>query len=828
MRKKNIKKSSSRRKGAMNLAKDLFNPKPGFDIIKSVKRGDVVGALRKGASHVKTMGKHVMQAITGYDSNAKSWYVEYRDVTPAMNPNRPMGALFNTIITKNPTLGSTCKYMEILCKWEDFTNSFMWKQTITNSYQLLRIRLKSNLPYKEGRLSVYLNNSIQLAIALKQVERDIHWYNYSDPNYPDFAEMFSMRADVKGGYGVTELHQDTLLVNGVWSENLTSYERLIQTVATNVKLPYNLAAFIAHYFGTVFLDGDDGYNDQTIIMRMTNLNWQRIDESGNITTDNLDATTLTVDDLTKLVSELGTEFGMLIADLVNSDQYAPLYLDALDNYSYVMVYDRTFIQAIQNGYTDNSAVVDNYIRLDKWDGVEDELTQYIFSGGYAPREEGSLSNVPAITILAQVLKYNSNNQLKWPSGIDQLANGSNPTFTKDGPFGIKVSTSIESTTYVSTRVDSKSLALPLNPEDPIPLLQNDRFVVGLSVDAFSLPEDIAINQVDLNPETGPGFVYYCIPLLTLSGKQSDNTNKWNPKTYIKLKVNRTLPNLWPGIIERSVITIPYEVIAQINNRDGYNNQDIILPTGKGTSVWGKPFILKGAAVRAFDSQINLASKAKASIGLGTYTTTISESFINAIQLDWTLLRTQLPENNYYYYVIGMHAERVGQVEVNITVSVTQASNVVKEMTAYVNEDFTSEISLTQAVAYLASIGATTYSDIVTGYTQLAGLAAKETHAGLPIVVTNKVYGAYYPEEGEPTINSYTTDPVLLKHEHIPYYYNIVDLQAVLYTMFVSLFTPSKNIYQLLLTRKAEITAQRKKGKKDKSKEGAINDKKDLS
>lgn len=784
-RKGSSAKRANRLKALKGFAKATVDFRPGLDMVKRIGKGDVLGAIKTGLNHTKEMGRHVINAITGHDSNARSWYVVYKDVTPAANENRPMGALFNTLLTKNPTMGTTCRYSELLMKWEDFTNTYMWKQTMNNSFQLLRLKLKSNLPYDVKRLSVYLNDAIQLSIALKQVERDVHWYNYSSPEYPDFAEMFSLRAGVVGGYGPVELDKDKLLTAGLWSETLTSYDRLKSVVRTNLKLPPNLAAFISHYFGSVFVDGPDGYNDQTIILRMTNLVWQEINADGEVITTEFDATKLTIDELTNMVSKLGTEFGIVIADLVNSEQYTPLYLDAVEEYDYTFVFDRTLLQAMQNGYTDSSAVInESYIRLDRYYEIDDELTQFIFAGGYAPREDGALANVPAITILAHVLKYNSSQELEWPAGITQ--GESLPYIKRSKPFGIKVSTSITEDVYVEAN-QSISTA-------PWPTSNTQNFANSVITNSYH-SEGVGLVSTGKNQVKNPEYeewVFIPISRITVNGLN------YTAMLAGKIPLVPTLDEETP--MELQTVVADGELLLTIMQN--------LAPTSDAPTL--------------LFNQIN-----------HVYLKTGSLTLSNAEHTAFKWLKGEHAYTATYYIKDGpsqiittrVYMNNAADVSIQIQLDAT-FPDLPPELSQTLNITGTeSWYSLTQATrtGEDATEPVITAS-VVTGFSQLAELYAKETHAGIPIVTKSRTRVVINGEEGEQEVLNSETLPMLLKHEHVPYFYNIIDLQAVLYDMFNSLFTPTNNIYELLLRRKAsydnqmkskaKARAERKKGKED--------------
>lgn len=794
--------TSKGRQAAKGVAKYLRDMKPVSEVVGKAKKGDVVGAIKSGFKHMSGMKKAVVQAYTGKDENAKAWYVVYKPVTPAANENRPMGALFNLPITDDPTMGTTCRYMEVLMRWDDFTDSYMWEQTMNASYQLIRKHLKSNLPYTQNALSAYINNAIQLAIVCKQVERDIHWYNYANEDFPEFQQMFSLRADVSEGYGIVELHQDHLLTASGWSENLASYERLIDTVPLNVKLPPNLALFIAHYFGTVFVDGADSYNDQSIINRMTNFVWKEYDfKTDETTTEELDATQLTIDDITTYVTKLGKKFGMLISDLVKSGQYVPLYMDAFDNYDYQFVYDKTFLQAIENAYTDDSAVLpNNYIRLDRYADVEDNLTQYIFAGGYAPREKQGLANVPAIRVLAEVLKYDSNEALEWPINIDQVS-FSGETMNMKQPFGIKVQTSISMDDYIKVSVVKGAIQYPYD---------------GALIDIKGVSQTVDYNQ-DSNTE-----------IVKFGGAFGEGANDKKYFVFEKL-----------GLIELSTTEYIFGNVIMINpiaNTTMILDSKVFCMTVADYQALfvNNEFTTLGGSESPFMNSVYFASmppKAGTADQIELYISDFAASNVaentSLALADGSIIQSvYMYRRNYVSSTFG--GVTVGSSNRSIYISFDW-SKTVQTSVYEITDDlyFSSVMSVTAVeIGDYTSDEDNTAISMVSGFAGLVPMFSKETHAGIPVVYRSNLHATVVTGDANKEL-SISSAPILVKDEHIPYFYNILDLQAVLYTMFVSLFTPSVNIYQMLLSAKKSYDDFVKRSrKKNKSEDEGKEDKED--
>lgn len=735
-----------------------------------MKSGNLIGAARQWASKfTKDATKKVIQTV--FENNEKAWYIKYASIEPAKNTSRPMGALFNKDITVEAMQGSTCRMMEVHTKWVGYTNSFMWKQTINNSFQLLRLKLKSNLPYDSNKLSVYMSNCITLSIALKQLERDVHWYNYSDPDITDFQELYIRRAATVGTYGLTELEKDKILRDGSWADTVTGYERLVQTAATNIKLPPSLALFISHYFGTMFTDQWDGSNDQYIYLRMLESEWATLvsekDENGNTKTsinyERIDLESLTVDELTDKVVKLGTEFGVLIADLVNSEQYVPLYLDPVEGYNYVTVYDKTLIQALQNAYTDDRAVTpEGFIRMDQYADIADDLTQFIMLGALQQSNK-SLSNVPAITVLSVCLKYNSDNDLNWPAGLAQIqidaqqSGGATTWIKEDTYFGVNVTTTMESDTYVRILSDEKA----------VPFAFGTKFKYADGVGQITV--NVSGSQfTDTGSElSNTTAAHYYVPICAVENYATAESS-WDFPDSAPIYIACFNKGEYPGLVAP-----PYWKTIVVSRANWIAFQKLNQPLL--SELWTRPV--------ASDAELKTTNN----YGTASFAT--------------------LVDSKVLYLSAGSTRNLTGNGgEAEFTITIPANAPWLKaepNMGNFIMSGRLVGVSVTYSDIERAEAAASTTVSVTTGYSSIAELAAKESHAMIPMYPVHRI-----TISGEGFDNPYSGKIVmqspLIKHEHIPYYYNVKDLAPTLYNMLTSLFTPVDNIYTLLTKRKGSM------------------------
>lgn len=761
--------------------------------VRKVVKDNLVSLAKAGLKGVVQQGAaNLIKAITRI--NNKQWYVKYVDIKPARNINRPMGARFNKDITTYASNGSVAKFAELHTSWSDFYASYMWKETINNSYQLLRLRLKSNLPYTANKLAAYEYNAIQAAVMLKQIERDIHWYNYSDPSTPNFQEMFITRATTFGTYGVVPTNVDVAF-STAWADTVSSYERLVHAVKTNVRVAPSLALFISHYFGSVFTMQNDGYNDTYLILRMVEQKWATYNaDSDTITYTPINPTAMTVDQITNLITGLGSEYGIVVADLVNSEQYTPIVLDSLNEYSYDLIWDPSLMQAIRNGYTSSSAVTDDgYVRIDQSPDVADDLTQYIFMGALQ-RDMGTtdLSNVSAIRIVSMCIKYDSDADLTWTSAFSQMivseTGDSNLQTAFNGIFAVEFTTDV----LEQVRIQNTSSASGSNGtityygrNDVITWANTRQLTISL---VFEEDTEI-LSQVEIPLHSAdPATTQY----LYIRVGQID-------------KIQGSGSNNSASIFEAYSVTFPSSISGGTEltlNKFSYQRTVLIQDTAL-------------ASLKASSNTSYVSTSGDVILTSTVYT---SNSFTQ-------VTTTGTPANNAFSpYVLATYVKAgvLYTYSATLTVATTNNSGYVNQVTDYIipyitgwtGIQFSGVSNILQGTSDVRFIYTTVAGEIPTttfiqsmniGYLGLTLAIVQDLNAFIPIFpkveVENTITVRSTTGSSTSTLSTAVLSMPLVKKEHIPYWYNVHDLKPTIYNMFLSLFTPTDNIYQLLTMRK---------------------------
>lgn len=794
-------RKANRIANAKEFAKDITyrGAKAGFDVVKQLAKGNIIGAAKTGLKQAASTAKHAVRAITG--TNDTGWYVKYYDITPAANTARPMAPRFNEDITLEALNGGTCRMMEVHLEWTGFQDSFMWKQTVNNSYQLLRLKLKSNLPYSVRKLEAYLFDALTLFIVVKQLERDVHWYNFSDADITNFQELFIRRAVSFGTYGITELTPDSILADGSWADTVSGYERLEKAVATNIRVAPSLSLFVSHYFGTMFTDQGDGYNDQYTYLRMIKMQWATYDAATDtVKYEDIDFSTKSIDQITAMTVDLGTTFGIVIADLVNSGQYVAAYLDPLGEYSYDLVYDRSLMQALQNAYTDRSCVTnDGYVRLDLFPGVDDPYTQYLFMGGVQEQSEHNvgLTNFPAIKVLSVCLKYDSDEHLKWPAGLTQrvidLAEGSKQEdfVTMDGYFGINVVTSIEDDTYINTISAGAGATTTISPGQFENLTDESPAASGTLT--FNIVSSSA--QIDTGNTENIFPQIICTPVLLW-----DVRGKYMGQP------------MFTRVIDSSLVLYQWDLLQSNSRRTGFKlctfdsfTAMVSTAAARGYHFTSRdsncsPTIAYDAAGRWITDpsalpDLNLNGGAPINI---EFTATAGRDYLFEVSVSGSAnTATIVSMMSNAKFIIRMDGNDFYPRPSEISTSWSNLQWSWKLADAVV-----SAVSIKSAFNVGTSGTSESTVQIVRGYESLAETAAKESHMMIPIKPVHRVTAVTINADSSfEERTTYETTSGLIKHEHAPYYYNIKDLSPVLYNMMLSLFTPVDDIYRLLTLRK---------------------------
>lgn len=679
--------------------------------------------------------------------NDKSWYVKYGAITPAANYGRPMDPLFNTLIQDKATNGAINRYVDVHLSWGDYTSSSAFDTSMQQSYQLLRTQLKSNLPYTKNYLKAYVINSIALAIFAKSLERDIAWFNFTSPEFRDFQKMWTHRVYGSQSYGVTQLSDRGSLSAENWATTISLYNKAVLGTVTNVRIPESLAMFISHYFGSVFTDSADGTNPAAIINVMENVPYAQYDKvTDSIVISQLNVASLTVDQYINAVQELGTEFGMVIADLTNSNQLVPLLMADINNYAYGIAFDPSFCQALINGYTSNSAVTaKGFVRMDKIEGVDDDLTQFLFLGSIDPS-----SSSTALRMEYMVLKYNSSADLTWSTQLLQETPRNN--FVSDKPIGIIVTTDIQSDTYVNVSTGTiPILQYPVNSNgSPSPNVNDQVSDINIR---YNIDEtNITLPQYINIANNATAYIFIPVGMLSLT----------NPtRVLFGIGITATKTN--------GVFTVTDTIQSEIVGTDDLINYT---PKWESTKPWSTPG--------------------------GTYTHTINYTISH--QQFGNYLRVNIVMPSQSGVLITSVLSRIGQ----------------EIQGAFQPYYLAAVMSITDVFAHLITPIANNSFNIIQGYTGLSAFIADQFDLHLPIVNKNRI-SVNLAEDGQVTLSSETTqDPILIKESYTPYYYNVYDLEPVLYKMFMSLFQTTTNILEKILkSYKGDSDNKKSRNKKGK-------------
>lgn len=845
--KRSPKKKKSRSKFDQALAQGMKVGSKTATFVESIKKKDVAKAIKDGFGVAKAAApiiRTIIRAIVRR-TNDKGWYIKYRSITPAKNVSRQMAARFNKSITLNPTMGSIPRFIDVEMDWADYTKSFAFDQMITNSYQLLRLKLKSNLPYTRNHLKAYIINAVSLAIGAKEIERDMAWRNYSDPDVYNFPEMFISRNNgAYGGYGVIDLVQEEYLKADAWADSITGYDRLSRLTNTNIRVPPSFALFAAHYFGSVFTDSDDGFNTQFIILRAHTLPFASYDkETDTVLVTLRDMTSISIQEFTQRVLSLGIEYGMVIADLVNSEQYVPLTMDSVtEGYQYALVYDRTLLQSLINGYTSDSAVTaDGYIRMDQMSDIEDDLTQYIFMGALINQANstGNLDAFPTLSIRSMTYKVDSDADLMWSNGLTQTGSKAQDYFTKSGIFGFSVSTDISVDTYSTVNITPTTTT---GIEVRI-AAENGKPATSSSTSGIVSVKGAQIGLTTTNTNITDGNVW---------GLSKPNNTGWAivPPNYapvINLNLNDGgfMNNRFYGAF----------VLGTVNAYDSNTALIAVIrqysPTGEGyfpggvTSYKTWEFApIEGTAKTAL---IFLSNEAV--LGLPEYTqgkffvfpqsfngTDAKIAYVNdasALIKPAAQLTSLVSSDTVYLYNYrdGGSQSNLSAVPYKVQSVETQISAQKLEfgITFFSSPGATTTWNIggngwidATSFGYLVSVNADTPGNetvsLVDGYTQFCALMADWFDYHIPMVSTATVTTTIVVTTDSGSIVENTIDvssePVLVKEAYIPYYYNVKDLVPTLYDMWTSLLTPRDDIYQML-TRKQKGGSARKERERNR-------------
>lgn len=763
--------------------------------------GTIAGAISNIGMPVANLAMQVAKVIKAFRTNDKAWYTKYGPVDYARNENRPMDAIFNKSITTNATMGAIPKHIDINVNWTGYSNTFMFDQVVRASYQDLRMQLRSNLPYSANKLKAYLVNAIALAIMAKQLERDVQWNMFTDPKDRNFNKMWKL-TNPAGSYGAVALSPISYLSSDMssgyaeWSNTIAQYDVFASVYNSAIQLPEALGRFISHYFGSVFTDSSDDFNDQYIRLMIGSVDWADYDKiSDTITYTTVSLSSLSIDDLINLTNDLSIESGMITADLLKSSQLSASVITKFGNFIYEKVYDPGFLQALINAYTDPSAVTQyGYVRMDRMFGVEDDLTQFVFTGGLQEwdgysSQSGSTSKVevPAITVVNMTIKFDTDNELHWPSGIFQSGT-LNPNTSYEivnQPFGLAIKTSMSSDVRIEANILGNTVPFYFD-ESPVPLADAAIFNWVTDTSPSSL-----VREINIVGGFASDTVYLLLPIFSYQYQDYQNEqgswkyDDWYACFTARVSSDRSTPFTYSSIYKSSG-----EFTVTASNPGKPTKPYTWLTCTTGKSITDKS---KWVSTTAF---IDPNNNARLSYG------DVQQQF-NLLKFTGSEGATIEWENPFGFTLVnvgsgieyGLRIRPISastQIQVHGALPSTGRPNDISSMISPITYRGEWLLSGTYHIATISLLGTGSESpnkvSIFSGMSQLASYAADVFDYHIPMFTSSNVQVNIYTSDNVTVNESIQTDGVLLKENYIPYYYNILDLVPTLYSMFTSLFS----------------------------------------
>lgn len=749
-------------------------PSVGERIIKGLNTtASVIGAatsLGKTAYAAAKFAAPIVKAIIRMIGNPKSWYLKYGPVTPAANENRPMEPIFNTLLTKNATFGVP-HFVDVEVSWTDFANTYMMDQVVTNAMRSIRKHLRSNLPYDDQLVKAYLVCAVALSVMAKQVERDVHWAQYTATNNPRWQAMYIKKARVTGKAGIVDLIDEDYLSDANWAYTSSIYNKFRDLYNNTVFEPAALGEFISHYFGSLFVSSTDGHNDQYIRLKMQEIDWMEQSEDGWVTTK-LNVSNLTLDDVMKMLNKFSKQFAIVIADLEKAVSLSATSICSYEEYAYYLVYDESLLQALINGYTTKTALTNkDYVRLDRMAGVEDDLTQFLFMGALQP-EDSSLSNTKAIRILSMTYKLDSNEELEWPAEFTAttLRDGASPVVFKGEPFGLQLVSDVvvENVTDItaSTSEQTKTIVLTDQPTESLEEAEVSLYLSttrGRRVNSGTFTKS-TINGRIVN--TDKAVVYWFLPqAITYVGELHP--------VFTALVVTKTVNSTAGQLGPTPIVVNPDNAKLIVFDLDSFSIEAaskfrIINDSGICgiTNYADGDDEFENAIVHALTNDSSSVAHFFEVLNCFASTGYAVSGVINSDRAAWS---------------ISFTAEcMIEKLDATIF-----ADNIFENAGAQYKAFYGDGVL---GVYYAVAVANTTtslyQSSMVTSLSSVAAYAADVFDYHIPFVVRSK----YIVRINGTDDLKYESNPVLVKENYVPYFYNILDLIPVLYSMFTSLFS----------------------------------------
>lgn len=786
------------------------DPKKQNAFQKEQRQRKVMNIARKAGNALSIVNGvyKIVEAIIQL-SNDKGWYEKFKKITPAMNPGRQMLPMMNTTITKEAALGSVCRMIDVQVDWTEYTQSFAFDQAVRSLYQQLREELKSNMPYKFNAVKAYLIRMIALVTKAKAVERDVHWVNFKDPSMYSFSKLFVEEVNTSAGYGTNSL----VAISDYTDKNLglsqSNWDRLASILNSYAMLPVNLGEFISHYFGSVFVDSSDGYNTQYIKLVPAYFDWAEYDESSDtITYSKINIKDMTMSELIDQINKDSLRFGMITADLARSRRLTTsIQFEYIANWDYVLVYDKTFLQALINGYTDGSALTDNgYVRMDALPGTPDDLTQYLFMGGIFKAWLNSSSNsggskalsiVLPLSITRMDLKYSSDDSITWPAGLTQAV-------TQDpkgqiqiiNDFAISIESTISNDSY-STITSFKDAA---NSQE-----------VAVSSGTFEAAATVTAISAQLNQDK------FEIQAPVFKENFSTSTSMY---MHVAIPIIRAGSGVLPILTGGGMTYMIYEIPLSLNRQTG------IVSLGSSQIQLRMGSFVSGnynAEVKYAFNQTAYTSGNRTFGVPGTDRNTVilvdSTNIASTYPL-WTGNLSVSIQNSAFNPLFSTASLQFAATSSRITIPTAFFGAVISAgttLTISSLNDSVAPISITAVYVTYSSVSADSVNIAQTnGFALLAAFTADQCDYHIPFIVTSSSQANGVLDSGTPVSSSLQNGRVLVKEAYIPYFYNVADLVSVIYDMFYSLVATGNIPQNMARTSKKNKSKKQKGGKEGES------------
>lgn len=725
------------------------------------------------------LGSNIVKMILG--GNDEKWYTRFGKPTPARNLMRPTNPVYITDVTSQPAMGGLSKHVEVVADWESLWNSQAFDTAIFKLMEAIRMDLRSNLPYSIEKLKAYVHNTISLSIFIKQIERQLRFTRFVDPQDPQFVNLWNKvvsNPDIVGFSNLLPLyHYMSESEGGSLSNTISMYNIAVEMAKKILVLPGALSQFIEHYAGNLFCDSNDANNTQYLSLRFRRMPLASYDERSDSSTINyISILDLNIDTFLELLNQHMITFSVVNADTLKATTVAPLHYYRYEDLKPEVMYDPSFIQAIINGYTSSEAITeDGYVKFDQFAESNDEYTQFIFAGAIQPDLTGTIGS-PLITIVSQAVKYQSNEQLNWPTDLFQ-----SEIVDTSHDFALNIRSLIEADTTVNVSATDANFTSTSNPTEPIALASNgitaltDMRVEGTININYDAPL-FGTNATDSDTK----ILYYMLPIMrsvvTTSpfGGSSSTTIK---KYWMAYKIERSQTGLkWES--NDGITITPMNKIYRIE----WNGSDV---EDKYTRIIVREDELLGSnkyVIRAEGNQATVLS------GIGSSTSvTISEidgSLTGQSSSDITL---KFPASSQSYR-IAVDFNRVNPITYVLrdyadynTLNSNYQLSIQPNNTTYTVDG----IVATLGVFYATLAGTlSNLESVSTKRTLLSAFIADQLDYHIPFVHRNRVN-----LNVNGTTGTERSQDILVKENYVPYFYNVNDLIPLSYEMIFSLIAP---------------------------------------